>query len=130
MEVIKVNKPNLMKAIKENRDLHRKMASEAREGYRQKVIEWFEKTLEKIRNEGPVPRSVPFDLPEDHTKDYDRVLGMLTMSMDDRIELTEGEFARYVMDDWTWKAAFIEISKAYGYTGPTGPTGSSGMIGV
>jgi len=130
MNTIRVDKASLLKTVEENRKLHRKMALETKNNYRQKAMEWFEKTLDDIRGDGPVPRVMPFDLPGDHTEDYDRVLMMLSMSIDNEIELTESEFARYVMDDWTWKATFVEISKAYGYTGPTGPTGSAGPAGV
>ncbi len=38
----------------------------------------------------------------DMTKEYDRVIKMLEMSVDTQIELSSSEFQNYVMDDWAW----------------------------
>jgi hypothetical protein len=55
--------------------------------------------------------SLPF--PEDHTKDYDHIIAMVEMSVDDLFELNQNDFARYVLDDWEWKAAFTQSVMAY-----------------
>ena len=51
--------------------------------------------------------------PEDHTDDYDRVIMMAHMSVDDTITLSEDEFAMYVMDQWRWKQDFAETTLRY-----------------
>jgi hypothetical protein len=52
-------------------------------------------------------------VPEDHTEDYDRVLTMARMSVDEVGELSEDEFAMYVMDQWSCKNAFTRITARY-----------------
>jgi hypothetical protein len=51
--------------------------------------------------------------PEDHTDDYDRVLAMAEMSVDEEIELNADDFAMYVMDQWHWKQSFTETTSYY-----------------
>ncbi len=52
-------------------------------------------------------------MPEDHTRDYDRRIKMYEMDIDDTIEMTEQEFAQYVLDDWGWKQAWTTSNTAY-----------------
>lgn len=50
-------------------------------------------------------------VPEDHTDEYDQLLEMLAMSVDDEVELTAQEFAQYVRDDWSWKHQFTRTMR-------------------
>ena len=52
-------------------------------------------------------------VPEDHTEDYDREILMLKMEIEAVITLTAGEFDRYVMDNWGWKASFTTSNAPY-----------------
>ncbi|MBA2774756.1 MAG: hypothetical protein H0U36_12045, partial [Nocardioidaceae bacterium] len=45
--------------------------------------------------------------------DYDRVLTMAEMSVEDVIELTADDFAMYVMDQWHWKQTCTETTGFY-----------------
>jgi hypothetical protein len=49
-------------------------------------------------------------VPEDHTKDYDQVIEMLKMSVDEELEIESDQFACYVMDDWDWKEDFARAA--------------------
>jgi hypothetical protein len=51
--------------------------------------------------------------PQDHTIDYDRVIKMLEMSVDSLIELDEGAFDQYVMDNWSWKGDALATNEMY-----------------
>lgn len=55
----------------------------------------------------------PEDHTEDHTGDYDRVIMMAHMSVEDTITLSEDEFAMYVMDQWRWKQDFADTTLCY-----------------
>lgn len=99
--------------IKANRDQHRAIFLEALEGYKKKVLEELEKHITAIR-EGKVQAVyVNLPQPEDHTKDYDRVLTMLSMCTENAVELNEVEFGQYVMDDWNWKRKFLASNSVY-----------------
>ena len=38
---------------------------------------------------------------EDHEKDYNQMINMLQMSVDEELELDLEDFAKFVMDDWS-----------------------------
>ena len=38
---------------------------------------------------------------EGHEKDYNQMINMLQMSVDEELELDSEDFAKFVMDDWS-----------------------------
>ncbi len=51
--------------------------------------------------------------PIDQTKEYDRAVRMLELAVDENIELTEQQFANYVMDEWQWSQHFMAMNSLY-----------------
>lgn len=113
MAVITVKKSELLEALIKNKEEHRKMFLKAQDGYRVTVIEELDKMLKDAREGKEYRTSVHIPAPSDHTKDYERVVKMLTMSVKDEIRITEEEFSKYVMDDWGWKQEFTRMSANY-----------------
>lgn len=114
MKSIQVQKTRVLEVLRNNRVKHRDIFLEACEGYRKKATEELDKLLSEIK-QGRLPViSIVLPLPEDHTREYDRAIGMLEMSMTDIVELTEEDYKRYVQDDWTWKRQFLMRNTAYG----------------
>jgi hypothetical protein len=114
METIQVRKDDLLTRVRENRDKHRAMFLEAQEGYRKALVDAIEEELSRAR-EGKRPqwRAMSLPVPEDHTKDYDAVLDMVTMDTRDEIELSQSEFRQYVRDEWRWREEFINTTRTY-----------------
>lgn len=116
MNDVTVKKADLIAKVSANRAKHRAIFEEAVEGYRIKVVAILEDHIEQIE-QGHVQRVyVSLPEPSDHTGDYDRVLAMLDMSIDDDIEIDDVSFGKYVMDDWTWKNEFIGTNAMYSET--------------
>ena len=116
MDSIKVKKEELLAKLKENKDTHRKIFLEAQEGYRTLVIEQLETMLSDARGGKKINRHLSLSEPTDQTRDYDRVIRMLEMSQDDVVELSEHDFAQYVLDDWSWKRNFLVSNSVYSAT--------------
>lgn len=113
MDSVKVRKDVLHSNVRANRDKHHAAFKTAFEGYRLAVIEALESALEEFRA-GRAERFTLNELPpKDHTKDYDRLLAMLDMSVDEEITLSATAFAQYIEDDWAWKADWIAINAKY-----------------
>lgn len=106
MKNVKVNKTELVKRVSENREKHRKEFEEGLETYKAAVIKELEEWMEKAKAGKKVRAYTQLTAPEDHSDDYDQVLDMLAMSVDDEIDLTYQEFSQYVRDDWGWKQQF------------------------
>lgn len=113
MSIVVVNRDALLAKIKENRDGHRTLFLEAQKGYRGRIIEELERMLADARRGLKVEQYINLPIPEDHTKDYNRVIAMVEMSVEANIELTAVEFSQYVMDEWAWRADFIGTASNY-----------------
>jgi len=77
------------------------------------VIEELDRMLADAKAGRPIARSINLVEPADHTEDYDRVLAMLEMSVDDTVILGAEEFSQYVLDRWTWSRFAISTNKSY-----------------
>lgn len=113
MKTVTINKIDLLVRINENRNNHRAAFEKAFEGYRRECIRILQHNLDMLKagsGEAVVFRECP---PEDHTGDYDTVIKMLNMSVDENIVLTHQEFCQYVEDDWNWKASWSMANSKY-----------------
>ena len=116
LNTVRISKDELIERLKENRAKHRAEFEEGIEAYRAAVIKELEDQLERALKGQDIQRFSLLQQPEDHTSDYDHALDLLEMSLDEEIELTADDFARYVRDDWGWKKQFassIQTSNNY-----------------
>ncbi len=116
MKSITVKKATLLERVQVNRDKHRAIFEEAVVGYRKQAVGMLEQHITRIRQGKVVAVQVYLPTPEDHTRDYDRVLAMLNMAEGTTVEVTEQEFSQYVMDDWAWKRQFLASNSTYSVT--------------
>lgn len=116
MKTIRVEKDELLSILKANRDKHEAIFVEACIGYRTACIVALEKRLAQIQSGGNIQMYFQITEPVNQTKDYDKVIAMLEMSLDTEIELTQQEFANYVLDDWSWKDQFWATNSVYTMT--------------
>lgn len=113
MEKITVDKDDLLAKVKSNREKHREIFLEALEGYRADALDVLDRQVRDLRD-GKTPRiQIILDRPEDHTRDYDRVISMLEMHKSDEFVLTETDFAQYALDDWSWKRQWALSNSGY-----------------
>ena len=121
MNTVKVKREELLTKVRSNRDAHRELFLKAQEGYRKLVIEELDRMLEDARKGRPIQRSVTLTEPSNHVKDYDRVITMLEMSVDDTVTLDAHDFDRYVMDNWDWSRFALATNTAYAAETPQPP---------
>lgn len=113
LSIITVKKKDLLETLKKNRDAHQVLFAEAKQGYQKALIEELSKKLEDAKSGKDVEKFIAVDQPTDHTRDYDKVIKMLEMSVSDEIKVSEHEFTSYVLDEWNWKGAFIATTANY-----------------
>lgn len=84
----------------------------------------FKSVAEMVEKRQPLPASIyvpsvsldgslGLAYPENHSREYDRAIEMMKMSVHAEVTLTVAEFDAYVMNEWTWKAAFLGSTSAY-----------------
>jgi len=129
-----IKKDALLKALKENLKLHDELHGEAVEKFWERVAADFEAKVTEARglitnqqlDRGRVSIGISFSKPENHAKDYQAVIKMIEMEVEDVIELDEHEFRQYVLNDWNWKDEFLTSNAMYAAVGDTGPKGPGG----
>ncbi len=113
MKSVNVNVGWLLAKVTENKENHRAAFEKAYEGYKNAAIKTLEENLELFRR-GKRTRIVWNETPpEDHTKDYTRVIEMLNASVDTEVELDASEFANFVQDDWHWMQNWTTSNSKY-----------------
>lgn len=113
MEIIKVKKSELLDVLRANRTRHRSVVEAAMKTYRAEAIKQLDHMLADAKQGKRIRRTVTLIEPMDQTKDYDRVIRMIEMSVEEEIALSEKDFRMYVMDDWSWKAQFASSARGY-----------------
>jgi hypothetical protein len=110
---IKVDKAELLKALKENRANHGAAYEKAKAGYIRVTTEQVKGYLTRLANGDLLERAFLPAPPEDHTGDYDDAIDMMTWSTDNTIELDQGQFKQYVKDNWGWMDSWLVSNTAY-----------------
>lgn len=135
MREVKVNRAELLETIRVNRKVHVREYLESVIGYKEAALSAIDRAMGRLKNQvedleaGEVLRlaAVTFNLkiPENHNKDYDQVIKMLEMCVDDQLTIKSDEFACYVMDDWDWKDEFNMTKSTYSSSSSSSRSSSS-----
>src|SRR3989344_633281 len=104
MKSVRINKPELLQRVRENRTNHYNTFEKSIRGYRDQVIQCLEKNLEDARKGREIRTFISLEQPINQTKEYDKAIKMLEVSVDDIIELTGAEFSNLFLDEWSWSA--------------------------
>ena len=113
MNEVRIEKSELLEILKKNREAHRAIFEAALAGYRKKAIQLLDKALKDAKEGRKINTWIQLQEPVDQTKDYDRAIRMIGMSVDENIEIGETDFANYVLDDWQWKQQFLTTNAMY-----------------
>ncbi len=113
MNEITVQKEQLRSLIEENRTKHRAAFEEALEAYRAEAVRILDERIRDVRENRKVDVAFRLVRPEDHTADYDTVLGMLAMHLGDEVKITFDQYRCFVEDDWGWRDQFATLYNTY-----------------
>lgn len=113
MEAV-IDKAVLLEILRENKRRHQEVFEEAVEGWRRHVLDILAEK-EKLIRAGRLPKAITISLPapENHTRDYDRVIGMLELHQGNTFTLGDQEYSCYVNDDWDWKRRWTISNSGY-----------------
>jgi len=114
---VRVRTDALRERLAANRKAHLEQFSIAVDGWAKEVTQLMQADIESLQAGKRRKLTVLDAMPDDHTADYDRVLEMLAMSVDEFQTLDLVTFRQYVLDDWTWKGHW-SVSTAKYLSGP------------
>ena len=110
---VNVDRDRLLAVLKENREQHGAAYERAKTGYIRVTTKQIEDYLTRLTNGELLERAYLPSPPENHTDDYDAAIQMMEWSSDDTIELTQTQFAQYVLDNWGWRDQWLTSNTAY-----------------
>lgn len=123
MRNVKVKKTYLLATVEKNRETHIREYKEACLGYREQALEKISEAVDCLKRQVSVLKdgeaielaAIHFSLPppKSHSDDYDQVISMLRMSVEDVIELDRESFSQYVMDNWEWRNQWEGTKASY-----------------
>lgn len=117
--ITNVSKESLLATLRTNRENHHTIYEQAYEAYCSQLITELEENLAAAKNRKRILRThTMLPIPEDHTDDYDSVIQLLEMSLDEEIELNDFDVRKYVLDRWEWERTFA--ANTLRYTQPQG----------
>lgn len=115
LNTVRVSKEFLLKKLAENREIHKDTYEKARDAWHKKVIKTLETELKKVKADKLYSPNVYVQAPYSYESSYDKVIDILTASLDTEFILSSTEFSQYVRDEWQWKNSFITtVSGCYG----------------
>lgn len=113
LQSVRVKKDELLEKLKSNCEKHTAEYTIALVGYKDDVRSQLVKLVSELDAGRRIKSSISFDEPQCHKEDYEIVIEMLEMSIDEYIDLSMSEFRQYVQDKWTWKEKFMTTNSKY-----------------
>lgn len=108
-----IEKFQLLGILEQNKDNHIKLYKEALAGA---ILETRKKLEEKLDliNKGSIESlSVNFTPPQNHEKTYNQAIKMVSMNVNNSIELDSDTFNNLVLDDWSWSSSWFIRNSSY-----------------
>lgn len=113
MKDILVNKTELLGTLQRNRTEHQEIFAEAEKGYHLKAIGLLRAELDKAEKGEEFKTYIELTKPASYVKEYDRIIGMLKMSEEPLISLSEQDYRNFVLDEWQWSGTFYASNVSY-----------------
>lgn len=113
MKSVKVSVETLLKVLKKNREAHKNAIDEVMKVYREKVISELDKALKAAKEGREIITDLNLTRPLNMTSYYDRIIGMLEMSIESEVEITQAEYSNYILDKWSWGNAVSSSTASY-----------------
>ncbi len=113
MNTVEMKKSELLALVRKNRESHRKDFEDALKGFQKEAVRLLEEHVGRARKGLRQGIYVSLECPQDHTRDYDRIILMLEHEVNKTIKLSQQEFAQYAQDDWGWKNQWTLSNSAY-----------------
>lgn len=119
---VKVNRLDMLKKLKENRDKHIQDYKDACDGYREAAVRKIDHAFNELRGQverlkkGELVRiyaSLDIPVPESYERAYNQIIEMMEWCVDEHVELTSSQFGCFVMDDWDWKRSWTTSNAGY-----------------
>lgn len=109
----RVDKSMLRSKLEDNRDEHKKTYEKAMEAYWESFEEALRMSLVRVRDKLETSHTVSVRKPVCYLEDFDKAITAVDWMVGETIELTEGQFERYVLNKWPWDDIYAMNTLSY-----------------
>ena len=116
MKTVTINKKELLDILYENRIKHAEQYDEAVKDYKAVIMNFSKANIKSINAsvEGGTFSIKQYpSYPPSYISEYDQVIRMIELDVNDTITLDKTDFNNYVLDNWGWKQTFTQASTVY-----------------
>ena len=145
---VHVDKNQLLDIVSQNREKHNLIYSVAVSGYNLAVNDYLKKVQSESERVAELAKQYsamerdgkqfdktglhfvdcyPPNAPKSYEHEYTKTIMKLKLSTADNIQLVDGEFEQYVLNNWKWKGEFLGSNTSY-VNGVSGCIISTGSI--
>lgn len=111
-----VKTQDLLTKLQQNREAHKQIVEEAKEGYLKKAKKAIKDRMKDLEDGKIISLSFNLSPPIDHTEDYDVAIEMYKIHTEDKVVLTTQQFRELYLDKWSWKQTFLAANSMYSKT--------------
>ena len=111
--VIKAQTVEVLETLNTNKDKHRTIVQEAREGYLTAAMKELTQRMAELKSGKLVELHFSLRAPQDYTKVYEVAIKMLQMHTGDTILLKGDQVRHLIMDDWDWMETFLVQNRRF-----------------
>ncbi len=122
LDKVRLNKTALLAVLRENLKKHSAEYKLAQAGWRVATIEAMTAELQKANAGEEFSANLETFPPSDYSGAYEKIIDLLSASVDDIIVLSVGEFDSYYRDQWSWKKSHTMSVTNYSSKVMTPPT--------
>lgn len=110
---VNVSRAELIKCLSNNLKIHQKEYKQAVIDYQKKIKDEVNSLKKRIEKGDFTKVRLNIEPPVSHEKDFQNVIEMLGMSVDEVIQLDSGAYKAYVKNEWPWGAGFKALINSY-----------------
>jgi len=102
--IINVKKSELIAKIRENKEKHKADYLEAEAAYRAEAKKQLAEQKKRL-DKGELDIRIQLTTPVNRETEYDKIIQTFEWEIKDEVELSQGEFNEYVLDEYDWAVA-------------------------
>lgn len=110
---VTVSVEELLATVKGNRELHAANYKAAKEGFIILLGKELAKKMSDLEAGKKVDLYIKAQKPENYTKSYDEVIGMLEMSQAESLEIDQKQYRQLILDKWDWSERWSQSNSVY-----------------
>jgi len=111
---ITVNKADLLEKLRAGLEKHQAEFKIADAGFKQAAVDFLEQAVERAKTGDLSDIHFRLQQPGNFSKDFERAIAMIEMSVQAQVELDEQTFKRWVLGEWEWAGNFEASAMAIG----------------